>query len=74
MPRFEAGDHIGKAAIRIQISGQLLQAASGLLPIVGNVPIRSRSRRGGRFHVQRNCTARSIGENVNPSASSNLSY
>jgi hypothetical protein len=52
MPRFEAGDHIGKAAMNTQISGQLPQPLSGLLPIVGNLPIRSRSRRGGRFHVR----------------------
>ena len=51
MPRFEAGDHIGKAAMNTQISGQLPQPSSGLLPIVGNLPVRSRSRRGGRFHV-----------------------
>ena len=30
--RFEAGDHIGKAAMNTQISGQLLQPASGNLP------------------------------------------
>ena len=29
MPRFEAGDHIGKAAMNTQISGQLPQPASG---------------------------------------------
>ena len=40
MPRFEAGDHIGKAAVNIQISGQLPQPASGLLPIVGSLPVR----------------------------------
>ena len=53
MPRFEAGDHIGKAAMNIQISGQLPQPPSGLLPLFGNLPIRSRSCRGGRFHKLR---------------------
>ena len=41
MPRFEAGDHIGEAAMNTQISGQLPQPLSGLLPILGNLPIRS---------------------------------
>ena len=48
MPRFEAGDHVGKAAVQIQMCGQLPQ------------PLRRRrsaaarprgSRRRGRFHV-----------------------
>ena len=46
MPRFEAGDHVGKAAMQSQICGQLPQ------PTLGPRPIRGRSRRRGRFHVE----------------------
>ena len=43
MPRFEAGDHVGKAAVQIQMCGQLPQ------PVRGPRPARDRSRRRGRF-------------------------
>jgi hypothetical protein len=38
MPRFEAGNHVGKAAVQIQMCGQLPQ------------PVRGGSRRRGRFN------------------------
>jgi hypothetical protein len=73
MPRFEAGDHIGKAAMNIQISGQLLQAAPGTLPVRSPSLSRGRSRRGGRFHKQRNCTAHPAREYAKSGCNWNLS-
>ena len=46
MPGFEAGDHNGKAAVQIQICGQLPQ------PKLGPRPVRGGSLRG-RFHKLR---------------------
>ena len=51
MPRFEAGDHVGKAAVQIQMCGQLPQPPPGQLPLIGSPPTRGSSRRRGRFHV-----------------------
>jgi hypothetical protein len=73
MPRFEAGNHVGKAAMNTEISGQLLQAAPGSEPVRNPSFKRGRSRHGGRFHVQRNCTADVADGNANPNPKGRLS-